>query len=317
MSDISPYYPPPQPATLAQWIGNALQGMGRKRADGETPASCTALVMVHVYGQSETEIHPVVIGGRKYDDAAINALARTFESMAVTDAQSKTGKQHYEVRAVFEDQETRPARYGWKVNGHLVNTAGDNSTEAPTAEGRMMQRMRHDETYSTMLVTTMANSLNQSSHFTKMVMDYATRVTAERNDLYKSSMELAVEKLKHDREHELKLMELQNQKELWEKVAKIAPALMNTITGKEIVPQSMVDTTIVEMMAEHIGPEEIKLLGPLLGKLPPEAVGVLMTRLEAIQKDKNAAEERMDRTLGKMNTKQLAESEISSITEKH
>ena len=65
-----------------------------------------------------------------------------------------------------------------------------------------------------------------------------------------------------------------------------APALINTLLGKEIFPQATADTSLVETIADNIKEEDIQKLA---GVLPPELWGPLAVRMKA-HIDKRLAE---------------------------
>lgn len=56
----------------------------------------------------------------------------------------------------------------------------------------------------------------------------------------------------------------------------MAPALVNSIAGREVFPQSSEDTALVDAIAEGVKPEQIAMLAHLV---PPSLAGPLMDRL--------------------------------------
>jgi len=296
--------------SFSQWIAWTLSAIDKVKPDG-TPAELVLLTLMHASGALEREIHTIKIGARKFDNEAISNLAAMFEGLAGTDAQNLSGNQQYVCYAYFSGDETKAgARFILRVNGHLVNRPGDLSTEAATPEGRLQQRMRHDETYSQMLVTTLANTINQLSAVSKLQHDQLYQVSTERNELFGKVYEMLLEQAKSNREHELKVLAYERSTKIMTSIAKVAPALMNTISGREIVPQSTVDTTIVEMLAESLEEKDLPMLQPLLSKVPPEMLGVIFARLESIMKKKTADDDRVTSAIDNMDHESLARAEL-------
>jgi hypothetical protein len=309
------------PKNLIQWLNTALAGVDKVKLDG-SPASCIGFSLVHVAGTVagggiEKEIHAVNIGGKKFDDAAVSQLAETLYGTAQTDAQNLTGSQQYIIYAIYEEQGAGPpkARYPLRINGHIVNSPGDVSTEAPTEEGRRMQRMRHDEGYSQMLTVGLANLINQQNAFITIQNQALIEKTRENINLMEATNRLLVERVTMDREHELKVLTAQRNQALIEGAVKLAPALMNQITGREIVPQATADTAIIEAVAEALSdPETMQQALPLVAKLPAAAQGVLMSRLQQVAEAKKTAEDRVRNALGKMDPIKLTQAEIEDVS---
>jgi len=121
---------------------------------------------------------------------------------------------------------------------------------------------------------------------------------------------MLLEQVKNDREHEMKVLEYERNTKLMAGLTKIAPAMMNTITGREIVPQGTVDTAILETLAEVLDEKVMAQLAPIMAKVPPEMQGVLMSRLQQIIEQKAEGEERVEHSIGKMEPKKLAAAEL-------
>ena len=299
-----------QPKTLPEWLHFALGSADRTKPNGE-PAACIALSMVHINGQSEKEIDSVKLAGQKFDDQKIQMLANRFLGIAETDAQNISGRQEYCVYAYYEGNEQMPgARYRHAVNGRIVNAPGDHSTEPPTVEGRMMQRMRHDEAYSQVLITANANLINQQSNLLNLMNAHLTEAKRENRDMFAMMHELMLEKVKVDREHEMRMASYQRTSEMMKKAAEFAPMILNTITGREIVPQSSVDTAILKTIAESIDEEAMQHLAPVMAKLPPQATAILMGRLEQLLQEKKATEQRAAQIVAHQRSDAMAQAEL-------
>jgi hypothetical protein len=172
--------------------------------------------------------------------------------------------------------------------------------------------MRHDEAYSQILITASTNIINMQSSFLKVQNDALLQKTHENLHLTEAVHKMLIEKIAMDREHDLKMAEHQRNNLLIQGVMKIAPALMNQVTGREIVPQNTADTAILEAIAEALDEDSLQQIMPVLAKIPPAAQGLLMSRLEQITKAKQDAQSRVDKSLAKMDPNAMAEAELDT-----
>jgi hypothetical protein len=91
-------------------------------------------------------------------------------------------------------------------------------------------------------------------------------------------------KITEDREHQFKVLQYERATGERKKWMSFAPALVNTVLGKEVFPQSVEDTALVETIADSLGEEEVMKLGAVL---KPEIMGPLANRLVKYQAKKN------------------------------
>lgn len=297
--------------SLYEWLLFAIGNADYTKPDG-TLSTCVGLSLSHVNGPIEKEIHGLRFAGQKYDEAKVRQLAEMFDGLAHTDAQSLSGSQRYVLYAFYDGFDQPKARFNLVVNGHLVNKPGDFSTEPATPEGRLAQRMRHDEAYSQTLIAANANTLNIQNNLLRLMAERLDQTTREHRDMFEFVHTLVLERAREDREHEIRMLEYQRNTQIMSGLTKVAPAMINTITGKEVVPQSTVDTQILETIAENLDESSMAQLAPLLSKFPPEMVGVLMSRFEQITKAKQEEKERLGKTLAKANLSHTARAELST-----
>ena len=66
---------------------------------------------------------------------------------------------------------------------------------------------------------------------------------------------------------------------------KFAPPLINTVLGKEIFPQSVADTALIDSIANHLSEEQIEMLATS-NLFPPVVWGPLAQRLDHALKKK-------------------------------
>ena len=86
--------------------------------------------------------------------------------------------------------------------------------------------------------------------------------------------------------------------------------MINTMSGKEVVPQNTADTMILEAFADALDEKSLPMVMPLLQKMPAAAQGILMARLEQIMTARREEQERLAKTVGKMDASALARAEL-------
>ena len=81
-------------------------------------------------------------------------------------------------------------------------------------------------------------------------------------------------------EHEMRMKEIQMQRDNKDRetLFRIMPSLVNTASGKEVFPQTVADTALIESMAEKVSPDDIKKL-VAIGALSQEVAAPLILRL--------------------------------------
>jgi hypothetical protein len=295
--------------TLEQWLSFALGTADFIKEDG-TPGVCVGFSLHHVNGSVEKEIHGMSVAGKTFNDSQVKQLAEMLEGLAQTDAQSLPGLQRYIVYALYDGFSAPKARYPFAVNGHISNRPGDFSTEPATPEGRLTQRMRHDEAYSQLLIMGTGQLVQAQANLIRLQGDRLDQTMRENRDMLEHTVQMLMEQATQNREHDLKVLAFERNTKMLQGMAKVAPAMLNTITGKEVVPQSTVDTQILETIADVLDENTLAQLAPVLAKVPPEMQGVLFSRLEQITKKKEAEKQRVDKALTTSNPENVANAEL-------
>ena len=285
--------------TIAKWLGEALGDTEKTwvNKEGKTvPARLVKVALMHVSPSGEKEIDYVSIG-TDYDAERLLKVADRFIGKADTDAAGHNGRQQFVLYPFYEGDNQPQGRLPFYRNGHLVNESGDTSSEPPTVEGRLQQRMRHDEAYSQMLITATANLINQQNRFIELTSARAENAMVENMQMFTALREMSLREALNAHEHKMKELSAERTNKVIEGAVKLAPALMNRLTGVEIVPQSTADTAILEAIASAITPDDLTKLAPILSKLHPPVVGLLMARLEELERAKQEREKALTQTL--------------------
>lgn len=273
--------------TLEQWIGSALQDPDKLKSDGSI-APCVGLSLVHMQGQSEREIHAVKFAGRQVSEIS---LAKLIEGKCKADCQNIPGVQQYCLYMFYEGSIEPQARFPLQYcteEGFAYKGLG---TEGPTKEGQIMQGMRLTEaivqgTFRTLtqILTTSAQQNEQLANELRVERGESREMFLMLRDMLKQQVEL---------EHEKRMAEMKMQQGLADRQAlmRLAPALINTIVGKEVFPHGMADESIIEAVAEKLTPADMEKLMSL--DLPPLVMGPILSRIADIREKSEKDKERL------------------------
>jgi len=266
--------------TLESWISEILKD--------EEKGECSLLSLVHLAGTAKHEVSSIRPNGTRKWTAA--ELASLFNHKANANAQDLPGVQSYVLNAYYGSiaDGTRPevgTFFPIRINPQPIETGM--ATEGAHAEGLTMQAMRHSEVFFQMSIRQTAEIFQATQATLSMLVKQNSELMAENHDAFVIVKELLAEKGVEDHTRRMKEIEARKSADRSKQLMAMVPALANTITGKEIFPQSSGDTALIENLAEGLSkvPPE-KLMG-LADLVPPELLGPLMARAnEVIEKKK-------------------------------
>lgn len=265
--------------TLEDWLTETLNDETKKDKDGK-PRRCNAVALVHYSEKRETELATCQYGASNFNP---KDLANLFNRRAETYAQDLSGVQTFELLAFFEGRTEPEGHQPFRKSGVESELGSSLSTEAPTAVGSMAAMMRHNEAMVGMgYRQTMA-----ASEFMLGIMDRMERrlerTEHERDEATTLVRTLTYEILDRRNAGEERLIDKRNNAEMIKAALKNIPIILNSIAGYAIMPQDSEDAAIIEMLAEKVSVED---MGAIMQKLPPEAMGVVYSRMTRYQKEK-------------------------------
>lgn len=273
--------------SLAKWIGEAV-------ADNDKEHTITQLSLVHMKGNVPLEIHKVTKFGNEFNQQKVADL---FEDKAAVHSQELIGPQTFNVWAFYKQE--KPEAFFIFLQHPSSDAERDGngylSTEAPTEQGMRQQEMRWRE-MDRGLVYRQQQALN--SYSLQVIEQQARELANLRASQFDNAqMVLNMMATMHDNTHKLRIEEIQAQKsaQMQTTLVKMLPAGLNTLFGREIVPQSLEDTSIVDgiidgLMKSSSDPADlmtkaVQMMG-MLG-IPEAMMGILGSRI------KRGVEERM------------------------
>jgi hypothetical protein len=274
--------------TLDKWILECL-------TDSDKDTALTNLTLFHMRGTLPIELHTWT--AKQGVEADAKKLADLFLDKAQTYAQDLDGTQTFNLCA-FYGKSVPEAQMPFKVTVEADMNSSGLSTEEPTERGRTQQSMRWAENLQAQVYR---RQQVMDDHAIRMIEQQSRMIDSLQADRF-SAADMIVQMMMReaDNRHKLEMERLAFERSSQERKALIglAPALVNSLTGKDVFPQSSADSALIDSIAENLTEEHVQKLMEL--DLPAALSGPLMTRvLEARQK--KAREEERRRLLPKGN----------------
>jgi hypothetical protein len=279
----------PKRQSLESWINEA-------RNDKEKEDPCVQLALVQKQGMKDEPIWAVKLGPdkQKWTDAE---LAKVFQNKAETTVQDLPGTHQFNVLAMYG---TNPDPQAKRIITVYIATDEGQATENPTPNGALQQTMRHKEDFfrslllhqqalnrqSIDMVNAMGQSFIQMSRAAAEERQASASLMRENRETFEIIKDMMMKKVTDAREHEMKRLEYVRNTEMQRKVLELAPALVNTVTGTEVFPQSKADTVLIEQIAAAFDRMDEQTLMGMSTVIPAELMGPLMSRFMKWKQDR-------------------------------
>lgn len=253
----------------ADWIAEVVLD----EVDGK---KCSAIAVYHKEGNQDVEIFTVKLGNGKETD--FPALAKVLTNKAESYCQDFPGVQYCGLLAFYGDDKSEPrARHPFTVE--IETQFKGLATEAPDERGFRQQGMRLTEA----IVQNTFRMQGMLFNASQTMLEYQTRtnerLATENMDMFAILKEMMVAKAIQETDKAQELLQFQRASAERQKLMTMAPALINTITGRNVFPQSTSDTALIEMLADSLDAEKVKMMAMVL---PPEVMGIVATRFQQV-----------------------------------
>ena len=259
--------------TLADWIHEVRSNLVDR--DG----ALTMLVMTHE--PDGKEVHHCKLGGSPGRTDA--ELASVFFGCAKSYGEELPGVQTFQMHAFFNDQQQAQAFKPFVVGGR---TEFDGlMTEGAHPTGSLAQGMRLTELLVQGCFRQMSSIHAASQQMIDSLLGDLNSSRQRESEAFEVARKLLVEheRMQNDRRmEEMRYARESQEREMW---MKFAPPLINTVLGKEIFPQSVADTALIDSIANHLSEEQIEMLATS-NLFPPVVWGPLAQRLDHALKKK-------------------------------
>lgn len=263
-----------QRKSLESWIVDAL-------TDGEKGGPCTMLSLVHCLGAGEREVYSKAIG-----PAMVPAeIAETIRGRAEAYSQDLSGTQLFNILAFYNGEKVPAARFPYAVAGDFGLDMNSMNTFSPDARGEKAMGMQYLQAGLAMVFNQTRVIFEAGERAIERSERREARIAQEHADGITLVHKLLLEKVMAD--HELRMKELQFERASQERKTfmKLAPALVNSATGRDIFPQETIDSAIIEGLVTTLTKNPSVDLTQLLGMMnaPPELVGLVTARMTEVR----------------------------------
>lgn len=263
--------------TLDVWIHNAM-------SDEKDNRKCSMIALVHTVGAQQKEIHHVKFASGK--NPTPEELANIFRQRAEGYAQDLSGTQTFLLLAFYGKSEPETSQ-PFTVSP-IIDHQNPIPSEPATSEGRVQQLMRQGE----MLFQQVYRRQQVMDEHANNMIDRQSRMMvdlmAQNRAFFDMTKELLMEKALDTHKHRMDELGYSRASEERKKWISYIPMLINTLTGKDIFPQSTADTVLLEQIVENVDENAIAMLSHVL---KPELVGPVMERFTQIQQKKRLEKE--------------------------
>ena len=254
--------------------------------DNSREKNCDRFVLCHMVGIGRQEVLTQKIGGSTFDP---KTLATTFLGRADAYCQDMRGEQRFVLDAYFGESQPALSQPFRRVPDA---DDGGHGTEPPTDEGRLMQKMRWENT----LLQSVFNRQEQIDRRVDRFMDAQDRertlseqhrlnLIGENMTMFERMKELMIGVTLDRHKIDMEKIAAEKSAAMQAKLLEMAPIALNMLTGREVVPQSKVDSIILENLVKKMTPEMLPMLEHMLTQagLGAEEMGVLMMRFNQIK----------------------------------
>jgi len=263
--------------SLDAWINDAL-------VDPDKDGKITMMSLVHMVAAQQQEIHCVKFGSDKTWEAS--KLAELFRGKAEAFAQDLPGTQMFMLMAWYGTSTEPQSKQPFSVS--VAAEPNGLYTEAPTEQGKLQMKMRWEETHLTQIF----RRQQVLDDYTLRLIEHQSKMLAEaqneNRDAFNIVKEMMREKITDDHTRAMERLTYERSSTERKQLLKFAPALANTVFGREIFPQSTADTALVEAVAEALMQADDKAVIQIAAMLGPTVAGPLMNRLQQIAAEKAA-----------------------------
>jgi hypothetical protein len=245
--------------TIRQWLESEFAAV-------EESGAVAIIGMVHHAHSGPAQLHAMKVGHSKWGDA--DAMAHTFDSIASRHARgvSSGGAQQYEL-SICRGSDGRPTtvlpfvRVG---SPNITGPSGSLATEPPTTVGQVQQGMRQAELVVQGMLGQIHPTFRVQGDLIDKLMKRLSEVDQENRELWVAAKGLLMELMKEKHADKMRELMAARMTEFAKHVMRLAPALLNMMTGREVFPLSPADTGILDTIAALATPEDVRALSAVL-----------------------------------------------------
>jgi hypothetical protein len=224
-------------------------------------------------------------------------VADQIRGQAEVYSQDLRGIQTFKIFAYYGQAESS-AFFHFEVTGRTAHEHGE--TEGADERGMRGQGQR-------LLELAFQTTYKERQETWNMMKHLAAEMKAQLDDMRDRALDaegnvikLIQQKIQDNNEHDMRVREFMRSTEERKKLILLLPAIINRITGKQLISDNAADTSILEAVAQHLRTMPKEKQQEALGMMPTELVMILGGRLKEIS-DRQEAEESALRLLAEAN----------------
>jgi hypothetical protein len=246
----------PEKRKVEKWL--RLQIYGR-RSEG----SCERIVLKHLSaGKNGGQEVQTFFLEKRVEEKELTDLVEGIVNSSQEDADGIGGTQKYVLTAWFRDDDEIKSRLVFRVKGSEGDDDDDPiDSEPPTKIGLVAQQMRHNEIIMRSANFAMGSTLASLNRDNESLREENRKLREERRDYiehYEQLLSLHHERELKSKEHEFML---KAKGQAWEKITLIAPALVNRMMGKKLLPEKTTPEAMAfKSLVDSITPEQMSTL---------------------------------------------------------
>ena len=271
--------------TIPEWLQQAMDDV-----DVLGKGDCHAFAVVHLTdgGGAQKEVDRVTL---PVQGLSIRDIGTRFEQRVAQYVYDLPGHQAFKLYAFYGASTEPGAEFPFARSGTLQFPT--NVTEAANEKGILAMTMRHHENMAAVysaaqkeLITSFAQLARSAVDNNAALAEEATHLRKELAESRKIIDEAAAALERNAMDGADKLRKDEENALVRRKFLELAPALINTITGKKVFPEATEDTSIMNTLLDSMGPDHINMLIGVLQGSNPMMAGVVSARANEIFKQR-------------------------------
>jgi hypothetical protein len=217
----------------------------------------------------------------------IDELADLIIEKAESDAEDLGGMQQYVVRTFFgESKKPSSSRFVCRVLQQSEDDEDHSSSEPANAKGMLVQQMRHNEAMMRMTIGAANEMLRAQQRITEMLSARLEVVEKGRTELLTLTEELLSHRHERDLDLSARAAKEKRTDAALDKVMLLAPALVNKVTGKRLLPETI--SAEMDQLKSLFASLSVEQLSQLGGVLNPTQLTSVLSMYESMQKEQEA-----------------------------
>lgn len=239
---------------------------------------CKSVGLVHMAGTVQETVYTKTLPD-KFSAESLADWADLFCRKAEQYAEGLPGTQTFCLMSFHGDGKRPGIRKSFPVKGYVEQDGL--MTENPTGKGVLQQMMRLVDTLTAQVIRN--NASFQESMLKRLDLETRQNIELRRENvqMFDFSKDLVLRLADRSHEHRVAQIEAQTAADIKKEIVHSVPLLLNSATGRDVIPQNSHDTILVERMIDALngaGPD--KLMNMSLKDLPAPLLAAIADRFQ-------------------------------------